>query len=60
MSEERGARRRDILSRLDEKEEILREREKRRLEPRQRGKLSEKELEARIEIEKSRRPNPGA
>ncbi len=59
MSGEKDERRRDIISRLNEKEEVLREREERRREPRQRGKLSEKELEARIEIEKSRRPSPG-
>jgi hypothetical protein len=59
VSGEKDERRRDIISRLNEKEEVLREREERRREPRQRGKLSEKELEARIEIEKSRRPSPG-
>lgn len=59
MSEGRNEGRRDIISRLNEKEELLREREERRREPHQRGKLSEKELDAKVEIEKSRRPSPG-
>lgn len=59
MSEERNERRRDLIERLNEKEKLLREREERRREPPQRGRLSGEELEARLEIERSRLPNPG-
>ena len=45
-------RRRHLIERLNRDEERLRE-------PEQHGRLSEEELELRLELERNRRPNPG-